>query len=229
MNNLQFYFILPALLKEINALPIEKRNRELKKLKLFGAAGYTYQVKVSKEYAKHSTKANETAFEEVIKGVKNGLTNITKEYEKSYRSVPVTDQFRSLLKQQTRKSYIAEKKRSLRKATSYELNLIDVRTINTLSQSDLLWIKNHAADSPLMRQMQAEINDMLKETRLFMKDDENILIRFDHHYITYEEFKAKLIEYGVIPIIMAGNVQGDSKLDSKYRKSKKKSKNKVRF
>lgn len=74
-----------------------------------------------------------------------------------------------------------------------------------------------------------QVNDMLKETRLLMKDDENILIRFDHHYITYEEFKIKLVEYGVIPIIMAGNVQGDSKLDSKYRKSKKKSKNIVRF
>lgn len=73
-----------------------------------------------------------------------------------------------------------------------------------------------------------QLNDTLKETRLFAKDDENILIRFDHHYIEYQEFTDKLAEYGVIPIIMSGDVQGDSKLDSKYRKSKKKSKNMVR-
>ena len=72
-------------------------------------------------------------------------------------------------------------------------------------------------------------NDYLKEARLFLKDDDNVLVRFDHNYITYEEFLLKIEEYGVIPILLFGDVQSDTKLDSKYRKSKIKSKNKVRF
>ena len=72
-------------------------------------------------------------------------------------------------------------------------------------------------------------NDYLKEARLFLKDDDSVLIRFDHLYITYEEFLLKIEEYGVMPILLYGDVQSDAKLDSKYRKSKIKSKNKVRF
>ena len=129
MNKLQFLLML-------------KTGKTPKKL---------YEQRVSQAYVKHNTKANEKAFDAVVKMFKRGFGDWQYEFQKAYEETAISPEVKKTLKDYTSMYYKYRKqknairfKKFAKAEFTYQLNMTDKETIKILGQSDLLWIKSHA-------------------------------------------------------------------------------------